>query len=400
MKKVMVAMALGLLSISALAAEVKVESKNLDALNGSKKLVLANFVVEFQKEYHSTSIFSGIMGLGGISRSDAINTVELPRTEILQAITEFAHADVVRKLKAKGYTVIEPSALGAGKGAYQKYLGTSDQEVKAGGEIENVDGKSLLYCPNGYQPVVPGLGGTHYNVHNFMGREIHNTLGAFRSGPQEAYLGDLSEKEGAPILKVWITVGFGDTEASHGNAIMDRQERMFATNQLKTHFTNTASASAVPSMYLKAGVTRFSITTAGGNGFNTESMKLFGPVLPTDGKVQIRLAQRLKDDAADIPGLTSHASDITLTESRVMDNLIRSEVSTGSQSAQVSAGENGVSVQKLSSTTTGQIAKNFSDGVTALKTQTNFATLIPSPIYTTSTIKMIQDAIAALTNPL
>ena len=64
MKKVMVAMALGLLSISALAAEVKVESKNLDALQGSKKLVLANFVVEFQKEYHSTSIFSGIMGLG------------------------------------------------------------------------------------------------------------------------------------------------------------------------------------------------------------------------------------------------------------------------------------------------------------------------------------------------
>ena len=129
-------------------------------------------------------------------------------------------------------------------------------------------------------------------------------------------------------------------------------------------------------------------------------MKLFGPALPTDGKVQIRLAQRLKDDAADIPGLTSHASDITLTESRVMDNLIRSEVSTGSQAAQASAGKNGVSVQKLSSTTTGQIAKNFSDGVTALKTQTNFATLIPSPIYTTSTIKMIQDAIAALTNPL
>jgi hypothetical protein len=79
-----------------------VSAEHLEALPPTKKVILSNFVVEFQQQYEKRKTGFSIMGLGGAGSSTAIMDVTLPSQETLQAITNFAYLDTLKKAQGQG----------------------------------------------------------------------------------------------------------------------------------------------------------------------------------------------------------------------------------------------------------------------------------------------------------
>lgn len=384
-----------------------------EALPKTKKIILSNFVIEFQKRYEKTTKGFSLLGLGNAGSSTAINDVTLPDAEILQTITNFAYMDTVKKLRAKGYEVIEVNGLSASSlPPYQKM--TKSAGFKPGEKLDNIDGDSVLYSPDGMTGTQPMMPCMHYKPEN---NKFFAKLSAMGRSYTVNYNG-MSENEMAvaegdvPVLKVWMTVGFGGVDAKGGNTVIDARQKSYWGSD-KTNALNSANASATSGMFLKQGATRFSIKLPShdtylystykqscpvhiGFGFATDLSKDPGAA---DGDVVITLLDKLYDDGSAVISLENQAGAVEITDHSIGGGIgirtIKVAEGTGAQSA---SNEQGVTSSLVSQNTSGRI--DTAGMGTSLHTSSQYATSIKADYFATSAVKMITEASAAMIEKL
>jgi hypothetical protein len=372
-----------------------------ESLPKNKKVILGNFVVEFQNRYEKTSQGLSFMGMGNAGSSTAINDVTLPSSQTLQTITNFAYLDVVKKLKAHGYEVIEVSdLLPEAKTAYQE-MAKSAYAVMPGATIQNHDGQSILYSPEGMSTTIPDTGCDHYK--GALGNLIaFNTRTA-------SYENKIAIAQGGiPMLKVWMTVGFGDADAKGGNSnenILKRQST-FGTNKSAIESGNNAKATA--GMYLKPGATRFAFLAPAEHKFEYTTPNCSSGWKnknsyrdPADGDAILLLGNKYHDDGSEVVALSSKANSIGVTDTALGGGIgIRSvkENTDGTQAQSVKSGQ-GAKLSLKGSSSSGRIVGNTEVG-TRIDTTTQYATEISADFYASTAIKIIDDVSAAFVNKL
>ncbi|MBK6648833.1 MAG: hypothetical protein IPG42_03420 [Betaproteobacteria bacterium] len=399
---------LNLLCSTVLAEPVKVKVIHIEGLKDSKKIILGNFVVEFQKRYESVKTGFSIMGLGNAGSSTTYNDTLLPDPEVLTAITNHMRELVVKELSAKGFEVIEPAAI-THKDAYEKIL--KMYPIKNGTVLPNMDGESVLYAPDGYQVVVPwGEGCTHFIPKprtmdlSRLGETLKHAGATAASGGHAQYEAALIEAEGAPVLKVWMTVGFGEATAAGGNAaIIDRQKTYWGTATVKQTVGNSANGAAKAGMFLKPGVTHFAVRTkAAGitNGSCGISFSRSTMLPPADGNVQLQLEEKYVDDGSPVASLSHQAGTVAVNDTALGNHLVTRMVKENADGTQAgaSAGGNGVKVSLQSTRTSGAVdTKGLG---TSLNTQANYVSEIGADLYATSAVKMMHDVVQAFVGKL
>lgn len=400
--------ALSLLCGATQADPVKVKAINIEGLKDTKKIILGNFVVEFQKRYESVKSGFSFMGLGNAGSSATYNDTLLPDPEVLTAITNHMREFVVQALSTKGFEVIEPAAI-THKEVYDKIL--KMYPIKNGTVLPNMDGESVLYAPEGYQVVVPwGEGCTHFMPKpktmdlSRLGETLKHAGATAASGGHAQYESALIEAEGAPVLKVWLTVGFGEATAEGGNAaVIDRQKTYWGSTTVKQTVGNSANGAAKAGMFLKPAVTHFAIRTkaAGitngscGIAFSRNTM-----LPPADGNVQLQLEDKYVDDGGPVASLSHQAGTVAINDTALAGNLVARTVKENSDGTQAGAstGGDGVKVTLQSSRTSGTVdTKGFG---TSLNTQANYVSEISADLYATSAVKMMHDVVQAFVTKL
>lgn len=390
---------LALFSYSA-QADVKVKTENLDEMGGAKKIVLANFVVEFQNQYETQASGFGLFG-GGTS-STTYNNAPLPSGSVLQAITNQAREHLITKLKAKGYQVIEPSAISA-QASYENFI--KSLPAVSGDKFDNQDGESVLYTPTGYQMTVPLAGGGPHYLAITKGHLLggfSNASKAMSSGWRWKYEEELTKAEGAPLLKVWITVGFGDADARGGAAAVESRQRSFSAmgESVTTTYNDSAGGKAHAGMFLKPLSTHFAITSTKLSPSNLPTGSLFGQKSPLDGDIRILLESKYIDDGSPVLSLENSANTISVKDTVYKDSSYGTRTTTekGQQGGAATA-SNGTRLTKVGSTTSGRLDTVSGSG-TALHTHNEYVTEIKSDIYATSSVKMIDDVLSAFIDKL
>ena len=151
----------GLLCSLSWAGEVPISVTNPDGLPKVKKIILGNFVLDFQSQNIKTKSGFNILGMGSTDKVTASNSVVLPEPSVLQALTDFAYLLVQEKLREQGYEVVLLSQLSeASRPALAKLL--SADPIKSGDALETRDGASVLYTPTGATSLFPGGGCDYY----------------------------------------------------------------------------------------------------------------------------------------------------------------------------------------------------------------------------------------------
>lgn len=387
---------------AASAGEVKVQTDNLEALKGAKKVVISNFVVEYQKRYESVKKGFSLLGLGNAGVSVTSNENLLPEPVVLKSITNYLHDVVVAQLKAKGYEVVEPANM-AVKANYGKYADGSG--LADGASFLNMDGESVLYSPDGFKAMVPLVGGcSHYVTKDTsMGTRLKLASAQMAAGQAMEQERQIMLAESAPALKVWLTVGFGDASAAGGNAlIMDRQKSYWG-NTVDQKVLNSANGKASAGMFMKPAVTRISIRTNSelaavkGCGVSFSASTVLPPV---DGEVQIQLQEKHVDDGGPVAALQSQAASIAVQSKLIGSNLVQTTVKESSDGTKdgSSAGAAGAKVTLQSNTTSGRI--DTAGYGTSLRTQASYVTEFGADVYATSAVKMMQETLSALISRL
>lgn len=366
--------------------------ENLDALPRTKKVILSNFVVEFQQQYEKRKTGFSILGLGNAGSSTAKMDVTLPSQATLQAITNFAYLDTVRKLRARGYEVIEVTGLSAqSRGSYEKL--TQSNPIASGEVFNNIDGQSVLVSPDGMVSTIPNAGCTHFGSRK-AGANLSNNLRQASSGAQTKYENEVANAEGKiPLLKVWIAVEFGEVQAKGGNAFISARQRDFL-GSTKTTVSNSANAEATQGMFLEPGVTHFSFELpVVGEKYNhgcgiSFSNSTVTP--PADGDVFIRLKEKYRDDGDSAPlKLSSQAGSVDVTDKYIGGGIgIRSvrENDRGSQAKTFDDGK-GTKLTQHAGRTSGTVDI---DGMrTSLHTSQGWTAEIRSDVYAASAATMI-----------
>lgn len=389
-----------LLATTSMATEAPAKLVNPEALPANKKIVLSNFVIEFQDQYIKTKRGFQIMGLGSMNTSTATNSVSLPDAQVLQALTDFAYGRVQEKLKEQGYEVVLPSQLPNGATESNAKL-RELAPVKSGMAIENRDGSSVLYTPSDLTSVIPYNGGCdHYTpLMDHKGlldrmaatkQQIANTVAA---NGQPGWERKLAKAAGAPLLKVWVTVGFGDVEANGAASFISQRQKSYLDGTEKTTVTNAANSQATSGMYLKPEVTRLSITNPVDSDHEWScGIAMFGANKPpADGEALIMLAEKLRDDGSEVKSLSTSAGDITVTDRSLGANTALRSIKEGQ--AAVRGGGNGQNVQleNRGTSTSGRVDVNNGGAGTQLNTRSNYATTIRADYYATSVLKMVED---------
>lgn len=372
---------------------VKVE--NLSALPKSKRIVLSNFVVEFQKRYEKRATGFSIMGLGNSGSSTAVHDATLPDDSTLQTITNFAYLDLVKKLRARGYEVVEVARLSERSLPIYDML-TKTAPIRSGEEFNNIDGQSVLFSPDGMISSLPNAGCTHYGSEKSMAN-LSNNMRMGSTGYQTDYENRIANAEGkVPLLKVWVAVEFGDVVAKGGNAFISARQKDFL-GTTKTTVSNSANAAATSGMFLKADVTRFSFelpTDAEYKGNHGCGIRLSKSTLlpPADGDAFIRLGEKYRDDGDSAPmKLATQAATVGVTDTYIGSGIgIRSvrENNDGSREQTVDSGK-GMQTTRLAPRTSGTVDTDAGVGKTSLHTVSEYATDIRADVYATSAATMI-----------
>lgn len=401
-------------------AGVTIKLENMDAMPKAKKVILSNFVVEFQSRYSKTKSGFSFMGLGNAGSSTSINDVTLPSYDTLQTITNFAYLDVVKKLKAKGYEVIQVSDLSPAAKASHEEMAKGASAIKSGEEFTNIDGESVLYSPDGMTSVLPAYGCNHYPAKGFT--DIMSN-GARQITPKREQ--ELANAQGRiPLLKVWITVGFGEVDAKGGHASENYLKRQQGYGSVKTNIESGNQANASAGMFLKQGATHFALTiptlvpadenridykgprcpnTDDQNSnalikLNTAADKAF----PADGDALILLEHKYRDDGSEVVALSNKANSIGIADTAIGSGIgIRStkENSDGTQ-AQSSQNGQGVKLSLKGSSSSGRIVGNDASNGTRINTTSQYATEIGADFYATSAVKMIDEVSTAFIGKL
>jgi hypothetical protein len=370
---------------------VKVE--NLDKLPKIKKVILSNFVVEFQQRYEKRSSGFSFMGMGNAGSSTGIHDVTLPDQSTLQTITNFAYQDVIKKLKAKGYEVIEVPALSNNSKTIYGKMTQVAAAIKPGEVFSNIDGESVLMSPTGMTSLIPSSGCTHYGSR----KAFANTANNFRIGPnaQTGYENQIANEEGKiPLLKVWVVVEFGDVDAKGGNAFVSARQRDFIGTTTTTTISNSANAEATTGMFLKPDVTRLSIEVPVDTQYkmNHGCGITFGNTLvpPADGDVFVRLAEAYHDDGDSAPlKMASHAGTVGVKDTYLGGGVGVRSVGENNDGSQQQTVDNGKGTQ-----TTRKAAKSYGSVDTggfgtSINTVNEWATNIRSDVYASSAATMI-----------
>lgn len=369
-----------------------VVAENLEALPKNKKVILSNFVVEFQQQYEKRKTGFSLLGLGNAGSSTAKMDATLPSQATLQAITNFAYLDTVKKLRARGYEVIEVTQLSAAsRGSYEKL--TQSNPITSGEVFNNIDGQSVLVSPDGMVSTIPNAGCTHFGSRK-AGANLSNNFRQASSGAQTKYENEVANAEGKiPLLKVWIAVEFGEVQAKGGNAFISARQRDFLGTSTTT-MSNSANAEATQGMFLEPGVTHFSFELpVDGEKYNhgcgiSFSNSTVTP--PADGDVFIRLKEKYRDDGDSAPlKLSSQAGNVDVTDKYIGGGIgIRSVKESGKdgQSQTFDDGK-GTKVTQQAARTSGTVDI---DGMrTSLHTSQAWTADIRSDVYAASAATMI-----------
>lgn len=375
-------------------AEVKVKAENIEEMGGTKKIVLANFVVEFQNQYETQASGFGLFG-GGTS-STTFNNAPLPSSSVLQAITNQARDYLIAKLKAKGYEVIEPSAISA-QTSYDNFI--KSLPAVSGDSFTNQDGESKLYTPTGYQMTIPlSGGGPHYKpiASGHFFNALANAGKTMSANWRWKYEEELTKAEGAPILKVWITVGFGDADARGGAAAVESRQHTYSAmgESVTSTYSDSAGGKAHAGMFLKPLSTHFAITSTKLTPSNLPTGSIFGQKSPLDGDIRILLEDKYIDDGSPVLSLENSANTISVKDTVYKDSSYGTRATTEKTQKGATAASNGTRLTKVGSTTSGRLDTVTGSG-TALHTQNEYVTEIKSDIYATSSVKMIDDVLSA-----
>lgn len=403
-------------------AGVTIKLENMDALPKTKKVILSNFVVEFQSRYSKTKSGFSIMGFGNAGSSTSINDVTLPSSDTLQTITNFAYLDVVRKLKAKGYEVIQVSDLSpAAKASYEE-MAKGASAIKNGEEFTNIDGESVLYSPDGMTSILPMYGCNHYPPKGFT--DIMSNAARQITPKREQEMANAQGR--IPLLKVWITVGFGEVDAKGGHAsenYLKRQQR-YGSSNISTNIESGNTANASAGMFLKQGATHFAFTVPTLLSADENRLDYKGPrcpntddpnsialiklntaadkAFPADGDALVLLEHKYRDDGSEVVALSNKANSIGVTDTAIGSGIgIRStkENSDGTQTHSSQSGQ-GVKLSLKGSSSSGRIVGNTAGTGTRINTTSQYATEIGADFYATSSVKMITDVSAAFVGKL
>lgn len=409
-------------SAAAQPAGVTIKLENMDAFPKTKKVILSNFVVEFQSRYSKTKSGFSIMGFGNAGSSTSINDVTLPSSDTLQTITNFAYLDVVKKLKAKGYEVVQVSDLSpAAKASYEE-MGKGASAIKNGEGFTNIDGESVLYSPDGMTSVLPAYGCNHYPAKGFT--DIMSNAARQITPKREQELANAQGR--IPLLKVWITVGFGEVDAKGGHASENylKRQQSYGSSTINTNIESGNQANASAGMFLKQGATHFALTipalvpadenridykgprcpnTNDPNSnalikLNTDADKAF----PADGDALVLLEHKYRDDGSEVVALANKANSIGVTDTALGSGIgIRStkENSDGTQTHSSQNGQ-GVKLSLKGSSSSGRIVGNDASTGTRINTVSQYATEIGADFYATSSVKMITDVSTAFVDKL
>lgn len=401
---------------------VTIKLENMDALPKTKKVILSNFVVEFQSRYSTTKSGFSFMGLGNAGSSTSINDVTLPSSDTLQTITNFAYLDVVKKLKAKGYEVIQVSDLSPAAQASHDEMITGASAIKSGEAFTNLDGESVLYSPDGMTSILPAYGCDHYPMKGFT--DIVSNAARQITPTREQKMANAQDR--IPLLKVWITVGFGEVDAKGGHAqenYLKRQQSYYGSSKISTEIESGNTANASAGMFLKQGATHFAFTVPtllspdenrtdyrgprcpntdrkNSNALislNTAADKAF----PADGDALILLENKYRDDGSEVVALSNKANSIGVTDTAIGGIGIRSakEKSDGTQTQSSQNGQ-GVKLSLKGSSSSGTIVGNDARNGTRINTTSQYATEIGADFYATSSVKMITDVSTAFVDKL
>lgn len=397
-------------------AGVAIKLENMDALPKTKKVILSNFVVEFQSRYAKTSTGMTILGMGNAGSSTSINDVTLPDAETLQTITNFTYLDVVKKLKAKGYEIIQVTELSpAAKTRYEE-MTKSAAAIKRGEEYSNQDGQSVLYSPDNMTSMLPAYGCDHFPAGGFT--DVMRN-GALQITPtREQYMANAQDR--IPLLKVWITVGFGDVDAKggHANENLLKRQQSFGSTTASIESNNNAKATA--GMFLKPGATHFAFaiptlippdhdkpeykgprceSTSKGSGLLGKLGA--GKGFPADGDALILLENKYRDDGSEVVALSNKANSIGVTDTAIGGGIgIRSakENSDGTLAQSIQS-KQGVKLSLKDSSSSGRIVGDAKIG-TRIDTTSQYATEIGADFYATTAVKMIDEVSAAFIGKL
>lgn len=390
----LLALALGGFATIAGAADAPIPLKvdNLDKATLPKRVILSNFVVEFQQRYEKKSSGFSLMGLGNAGSSKSINDATLPDEATLQAITNYAYLSTLKMLKSRGYEVVEVNQLSdKSRASYDKLIKTAP--IKNGEVFSNIDGESLLFSPDGLVSSIPNSGCTHYGSEKTMANMANNSRIA-GTGYQTDLENQIANAEGkVPLLKVWITVGFGDATANGGNAFQSAQQTDTLGNT-KTTVRNSANASATAGMYLKPEVTRFAISIPTQTDYKTNhtcGMRLSKSTLlpPTDGDALIKLADRYHYDNSNVLSASSQAGTISVNDTAIGAGIGLRSVKENSDGTPAGATTNGAGVTLVNKGTQSSGRVETSGYNTSVNSVTEFATVINADLYATSALSMI-----------
>ena len=387
----------GLLCSLSWAGEVPISVTNPDGLPKVKKIILGNFVLDFQSQYIKTKSGFNILGMGSTDKVTASNSVVLPEPSVLQALTDFAYLLVQEKLRDQGYEVVLLSQLSeASRPALAKLL--SADPIKSGDALETRDGASVLYTPTGATSLFPGGGCDYYapqSDHKGLLDRVA-TIGktASRQGSSPTNERKVAMAEGAPLLKVWITVGFGDVEANGASSLIAKRQLDYTTGSEKVTIANAANAKATSGMFLRASVTRFSLVNPVDShmNWNCGISMLGGFKAPADGEVVIQLSDKYRDDGSPVASLSNQAASIGVTNTSLGGGKVASTVreNDDAKGARSTAGGQAMQISNVGTTTTGRVDTNDGFG-TQLNTRSAYVTTIRSDDYASSVIKMVED---------
>ena len=368
----------------------------------TKKVILGNFVMDFQDQYIKTKNGIHFMGMGSFDRNVATNSVTLPDAATLQALTDFAYLRVQEKLREQGYEVVLPAQLsGAARTAQEKLLADADK-VESGQAMETWDGTSILYTPTGVTSVMTNNCdyGHSSGDHKSIGEKLAGIGKNFSDKSSSPALErKLAKAEGAPLLKVWITVGFGDVEANGAGSFISFRQKNYTTGSVTTTVANGANAKATTGMFLRPGATRFSFTNPGDSIMNCNcGISLTrGSKVPADGEALIALSDKYRDDGSEVVSLSNHAASIGVTDTAIGGNSVARSVKENDDGSRAkTAGTGQVQLTNLGSSTSGFVdTREDMSSRTQLNTRSNYATAIRSDYYATSVINMVEGVTSA-----
>ncbi|MDD2810002.1 hypothetical protein [Rhodoferax sp.] len=409
LKPLCLAALLALAAHFSFAADVQIREVNLTELPKTKKLLMGNFVVEFQESYISTKTGFHILGLGGFNKTQATNTVTLPEPGVLIELTNFAYARTLEKLRAQGWDIVEPDNFKPeGKTAMKALVET--WPIQNAMTLQNFDGKSNLYAPTGFAAWVtssPAGGCDHYagkQSDMSFTEKLSQTGSAFnmKRNTQPGYERTVTQVEALPMLKVWITVGFGEAKAGGAGTMIAGRQNSYL-NSATTTVANAANSNATAGMFLKPEATRFSIQLpAEGDPMNWGFSRGCGTKFrestflpPVDGEIRLHLAEKLYDDGGEVAALSMQAGDIKVKDTAIGDHLVQRNISQDAASGEGRQAKSGaVQVTAVESRTTGVVSTSDL-GNNATHTQQTYVSTIRADYFATSAFKMIDDVTSA-----